>query len=590
MLLRTLRSVTTRSASCRLLRQNRTFCSNDDENPLRQPREVMEHDVLIVGGGPAGLSAAIRLKQLAQQNNSDLSVCLIDKGSEIGAHILSGNVLETRALNELIPDWREKEAPLDTPAGKDEFHFLTSATGSFRLPIIPPTLHNHGNYIISLSKFCQWLAKQAEDLGVEIYPGFSAKEVLYDDNGAVAGIATSDVGIGKDGKPKESFQRGMELRAKQTLLAEGVRGSLSELVMAKFNLRQNCDFQTYGLGLKEVWEVDKSVHEAGKIVHTIGYPMQSLMKTKGWGGGFLYHMKPNLVLAGYVVGLDYQNPYINPYEEFQLWKSHPKLRPLFENGEPVAYGARTINEGGYQSIPKLTFPGGALIGCSAGFLNVPKVKGTHTAMKSGILAAESVYEALTQATEGDGQKEVVEYEKRVKDSWIYSELHGVRNIQPAFQWGLLPWAAFSGANMFFLKGKEPFTLRHTRPDHMTTLPASQATPIEYPKHDDKVTFDLLTNLARSGTNHEDDQPIHLAFRAGHENDPVKSYQEFAGPEQRFCPAKVYEFNTDDPSNPVLIRNAQNCVHCKACDIKTPFNYIQWTVPEGGGGPAYTGTM
>eukprot|EP01100_Stratorugosa_tubuloviscum_P008412 TRINITY_DN350_c0_g1_i1.p1 TRINITY_DN350_c0_g1~~TRINITY_DN350_c0_g1_i1.p1 ORF type:complete len:603 (+),score=239.30 TRINITY_DN350_c0_g1_i1:196-2004(+) len=557
----------------------RNFSSNGE-------RESMAYDVCIVGGGPAGLSAAIRVKQLAKQHDKDLSVCVLEKGSEIGAHILSGNVFETRALNELIPDWKEKEAPLDTLAEKDSLYFLTN-NSSMPLPT-PPSLHNKGNYIISLGNFCRWLSSQAEELGVEIYPGFAASEVLYNQKKEVVGVATNDNGISKSGQLKDNFQRGIELRAKQTIFAEGCRGSLSQEIMATYNLRENCDPQTYALGLKEVWEIDPKLHEPGRIIHSIGWPLQSFLSAKGWGGSFLYHMKPNLILVGFVVGLDYENPYISPYSEFQQWKHHPLVRKYFENGTPISYGARCINEGGIQSIPKLTFPGGVLAGCSAGFLNVPKIKGSHTAMKSGMLAAEAIFDSLSKS-DSEGL-ECVSYEQALKSSWVYEELKEVRNIHPSFSWGVLPWMAYSGLDSFLLKGRVPFTLNNKKTDSEKTKLATRCKPIEYPKPDGKISFDLLTNLARSGTNHEHDQPIHLRIKPGYEDIPSNvSYPLFGGPEQRFCPARVYEYTHNETTgNAQLVRNAQNCLHCKACDIKMPKEYIKWTVPEGGGGPAYSG--
>mmetsp|Transcript_8264 Transcript_8264/g.15850 ORF Transcript_8264/g.15850 Transcript_8264/m.15850 type:complete len:549 (+) Transcript_8264:86-1732(+) len=546
----------------------------------------MEYDTVCVGAGPAGLSAAIRLKQL----NPDMSVCVLEKGSELGAHILSGNVFETRALDELIPDWKEKGAPIDTPVTEDEFHFL-SESGSIQIPnmLLPPQLHNDGNYVISLSQLVRWLGEQAEELGVEIYPGFAASEVLYSDDGkTVLGVATRDVGIGKDGEPKPSFERGMELRAKQTLFSEGARGSCSESVMKHFHLRpeETVDVQTYGLGVKEVWEIPEGQHKEGFVQHTLGWPLQTGPLDKTFGGSFLYHMKPNLVLVGFVVGLDYENPHLNPYAEFQRWKHHPLVSKHLEGGRCISYGARALNEGGYHAIPKLTFPGGALLGCSAGFLNSVKIKGSHTAIKSGMVAAEAVHALLSKEEEGnDGEgQEAVEYQSEMEKSWVYDELKEVRNCHGAFHWGLLPGLAYSAASAFFLKGREPWTLRNTVEDWAKTKPADQCQPIVYPKPDGVLSFDLLTNLARSGTNHEGDQPAHLTVKTGMESDAADvSLPVYNGPEQRFCPAGVYSYTEGGE----LDIAAQNCLHCKTCDIKTPQGYIQWTVPEGGGGPAYT---
>jgi len=559
------------------VRLNRRFFSSS-------PRERADYDVVIVGGGPAGLSAAIRLKQRA---GDKLSVCVVEKGHEVGAHILSGNVFEPRALNELIPDWKDRGAPLDTPATDDVFLFLTE-NQSIQLPTIP-MLNNHGNYITSLSQVSRWLGKQAEELGVDVLTGQPVSEVLYSENGkGVIGVATADVGVGKDGKEKDSFARGMELHAKQTLFAEGARGSCSEEVMARFSLRNGCDPQTYGLGLKEVWRIPKEKARPGFIQHTLGWPLPMSV----YGGSFLYHMKPDLVLIGYVVGLDYANPYVSPYQEFQRWKHHPSVKQHLEGGECVQYGARVINEGGLQSIPKLTFPGGALIGCSAGFLNVPKIKGTHTAMKSGMVAADAVADQLLSSSSSSSSSpiEVSRYGEDMKKSWVFEELNMVRNFHPAFKHGLIPGMAYSGLSAYLLKGREPWTFRNDKTDAEKTQPASGFSPIKYPKPDGKLSFDLLTNLARSGTNHEHDQPSHLRIKPGMENVPTDvSFKTFAAPESRFCPARVYEFPepAEKGEAPKLVINAANCLHCKACSIKTTQNYIKWTVPEaGGGGPSY----
>lgn len=538
-------------------------------------RESMEYDVVIVGAGPSGLSAAIRLKQLAAENGQELSVCVLEKGSEVGAHILSGAVLEPRALNELIPDWKEKGAPLNTPAQKDAFLFLTQQT-SYRLPT-PPQMHNHGNYIISLGKFCRWLGTQAEELGVEIYPGFAAAEVLYDESGTVVGVATGDMGVGKDGQPTGNYQPGMELRAKYTLFSEGCRGSLTKTLFERFKLREGVDPQTYGIGIKELWEIDPAKHQPGKIVHTTGWPMD----LSTYGGSFLYHLEDNLVAVGFVIGLDYANPYLSPFDEFQRFKTHPDIRPTFEGGRRVAYGARAISEGGLQSIPKLTFPGGALIGDTAGFLNVPKIKGTHTAMKSGMLAAEALYTALQSE---QPPREITSYSEALKNSWLWQELHLVRNIRPSFRWGMVGGLLYSAIDTYLFKGDAPWTLHHHE-DHKALQKASDSYKIEYPKPDGKVSFDKLSSVFLASTNHEEDQPCHL--RLIDDSVPTQvNYALYAGPEQRFCPAGVYEYVQTAEGQTRLQINFQNCVHCKTCDIKDPTQNINWVVPEGGGGPNY----
>ncbi|MGB2681811.1 MAG: electron transfer flavoprotein-ubiquinone oxidoreductase [Candidatus Competibacter sp.] len=539
-------------------------------------RETMEYDVVIVGAGPSGLSAAIRIKQLAAENEQDVSVCLIEKGSEVGAHILSGAVIEPRALNELIPDWKDKGAPLNTPATDDRFLLLTRET-SYKLPT-PPQMHNHGNYIISLGNLCRWLATQAEELGVEIYPGFAAAEVLYNDQGAVVGVATGDMGVGREGQPTDQYAPGMELRARYTLFAEGCRGSLTKILFERFKLREGVDPQTYGIGIKELWEVDPTQHVPGKIVHTVGWPLDP----STYGGSFLYHMENHQVAVGFVIGLGYANPHLSPFEEFQRFKTHPDIRPTFEGGRRIAYGARAISAGGIQSVPKLIFPGGALIGDTAGFLNMPKIKGTHTAMKSGMVAAEATFEAIKA---GRGADEVTAYPESLKRSWLWEELHEVRNIKPSFSWGL--WAAigYSALDTYLFRGKAPWTFHH-KPDHTKLKKASECPKIDYPKPDGVISFDRLSSVFISNTNHEEDQPCHLTLKDS--SVPIQvNLTLYDAPEQRYCPAGVYEIVRDgDGGNPRLQINAQNCVHCKTCDIKDPTQNINWVTPQGGGGPNY----
>jgi len=540
-------------------------------------REAMEFDVVIVGAGPSGLSTAIRLRTLAVEQDHDLSVCVLEKGSEVGAHILSGAVIETRALDALIPDWRDKGAPLEQEAGEDQFLFLTK-NGKMRLPT-PPQMHNKGNYIISLGNLCRWLAEQAEALGVEIYPGFAAAEVLYHEDGSVKGVATGPMGLGSDGQPTPQFEPGMELHARQTIFAEGCRGSLTKGLMDRFNLREGVQPQTYGIGIKELWEVDPSVHKPGLIVHTIGWPVSRDV----YGGSFMYHFGKNMVSVGFVVGLDYSNPYVSPYEEFQQWKTHKAVRTYFENGRRVSYGARALAEGGWQSIPKLTVPGGLLVGDTAGFLNVPKIKGTHTAMQSGILAADAVFAHLKAEKTGA----VAGYQDTLKKSWMGKELKQVRNIRPSFKWGMWGGLAYSALEAYGLRGYAPWTLSHHE-DHAALKKAADCKPITYPKPDGKISFDRLSSVYLSNTNHEENQPCHLTLKDASVPTRV-NLPEYAGPEARFCPAGVYEFLPDAAVGGDAQRlqiNFQNCVHCKTCDIKDPTQNINWVVPQGGDGPNY----
>jgi len=543
--------------------------------------ENMKYDIVIVGAGPSGLSAAIKIMQLSKKHKLPLKICVIEKGSEVGAHILSGAVIETRSLEELLPNWRELDAPLKTQVSEDHFIYLTSKH-AFRMPS-PPQMQNEGNYIISLGSMCRWLASYAESLGIEIYSGFPASDFVLHDDGSIKGILTGDMGVGKDGVKTQNFQPGIEIFAKTIILAEGCRGSLTKIVMEKFDLKKDADSQTYGIGIKELWEVDPKKFRVGKTVHTIGWPLDNAT----YGGSWIYHLDKNLLSVGFVVGLDYKNPFLSPYDEFQRFKTHPVVKGLFENGKRISYGARALSEGGFQSLPKLIFPGGLLIGDTAGFLNVPKLKGTHMAMKSGIVAGESVFKGFQDKIFSDTKGILLErYPTRLKESWLWMELRKERNIRPAFRWGRFFGLIYSALETYIFKGRSPWTLNN-HADHNSLKLAKNFKRIEYPKYDGKITFDKLSSVYLSNTNHEENQPAHLQILD--KKIPIeKNLNLYDSPEQRYCPAGVYEILRDEEGqNPYLQINAQNCVHCKVCDIKDPMQNINWVPPEGGGGPNYS---